>query len=570
MKKQIIYILGCIMTYSSVSFAQSDKVKFGAISRGISQQSTLTSEDTLNPNRNSSGEAVVDLRVNMNPNRKTEIGTVIRMESALGGFYGAGADISLRQLYVKGTLYDVVSYELGDIYLKLSPYTLYNYEAEGGVNEATVFSQLRNDLSYYDNFNIGNSWWSQGGHINFGFDLDSLFADGITIDLFTTRLQAPSTMRFMSGGKVSLFKRDGYIINANAIQVFDAQRVNPAQEALQNSVGSIELGYTLNLGENALQLTSEFGASNYKTLAPLESEENYVSPSDKKGEFITGRAMLELMDKKLKVGGRYLFNGAEYYAVGAQSKRVDFSENPELFLNVANNVLMARRLSLYDLVADKNIYNPTINGTLMNYDPRYGNALPYGWATPNRTGFVLEVAYTDSANVFSADLEGGLLSDVAGLSTSEKRSFTHIKASSSLEVGKLVGFKKQLKIYGGALYNKTTRGGLGSIDLTSTQIDLGLDIEVFKKLFLVSGVKMLTVKGNEYRYDLSSYNNYGIPTPYPDFDEVQLVVGSGFRYEFSENVYLSAKYFTVDLENKTTTNADYAFNQFMLFFSLKM
>lgn len=570
MKKKLIYILGCTLGLSIASFGQSDKVKFGAISRGVVQESTLSEGDTLNPNRLSEGHALVDLRMNINPNKKTEIGTVVRMQSELGGFFGAGADLELRQLFVKGTLYDVVSYELGDIYLQMSPYTLYNNDGEGAVNEATVFKQYRTDVSNYDNFNIGNTWWSQGGHINFGLEFDSTIVDGIGFDLFTTRVQAPNTMRFMSGGKVSAFKKKGYLINANFIQLFDAKKVNPTQESLQNGVASLEGSYTMGLNSNTLVFSGEFGASQYKVLAPIEAAENYIVPEDKTGQFFTARAGFETDDNGVKVGARYLMNGSEFYSPGAQSKRINYGTNPLLFQNVANDPFNSRSLHLYDLMADRDIYNPGISGTLMAYDPRFGNALPYGLATPNRTGVIVDAAYTDSLKVVDVNLEFGLLSDVSGVGTTEKRSFTHVKAQADFYLNKILSMKKQIKIYGGTLFNKTTRGGtVSEIDLTSLQIDAGLDVEIFSKLYWVSGVKQMSANGNEFLFDLSDHNQYGLPTFY-NVDVTELMFATGLRYQFSDNMYLSVKNFTVDAANNADSTTDYSFNQWMLFFSLKL
>ena len=82
---------------------------------------------------------------------------------------------------------------------------MFNNDAEGNVNEASIFAKIRNDYSQYDNFNIGNTWWSQGGHVDFGVILDSANSRGINFDVFSTRVKAPTTMRFLNGARVSLF-----------------------------------------------------------------------------------------------------------------------------------------------------------------------------------------------------------------------------------------------------------------------------------------------------------------------------------------------------------------------------
>lgn len=556
-----------ILIYATSTYAQKDLVKFGAISRGVVQESVLGEADTTNPNRQNTGETVVDLRVNINPNRKTEIGAVIRMQSDLGGFYGAGSALSLRQLYVKGLLYDVVSYELGDIYLEMSPYTLYNTEGELQKNEAKIFNQLRTDYAEYDNFNIGNTWWSQGGHINGGLKFDSLGSKGAQFDLLSTRIVAANTMRFLTGGRAAFYNKDKYSLRLNAVRVFDAERVTPDAESLQNMVNSLEWNYYLT---KDISLFGEAGFSNYKVNAPYNFEGDYLVPEDKNGEFINAGAQYKLLDGRLTSRLKYLQNSANFYSVGAQSKRLDFTASPELFLSVANNPFTNRALNMYDLLANQNMYNSEISGTLMNYNPMYGNVLPYGEATPNRKGLLFNTNYADSASIIKAGLDLALLSDVTGVGTSEKRSFSRINFNASLDVAQLIEFKRDFVI-GGALNTESTtrKGDASSIDLKSTSVDVNLEFELFKRLYVLGGLKTISAEGNEFIYDLSDRNQYTLPSDYL-VNINQTLTGIGVRYQFSDNMYLSIKNFNIDVDDRDVSDNSYAFNQWMLFFSLKL
>ena len=558
-------IIGVAFSFT-ISLAQSDLVKFGAISRGVLQESTLDEADTTNPNRNSGGQTVVDLRMNINPNRKTEIGSVIRLQSELGGYFGAGSEIALRQLYVKGLLYDVVSYELGDIYLELSPYTLFNSDGELSQNEAKIFNQLRTDFSEYDNFNIGNSWWTQGGHVNFGFEFDSTESKGVQFDVFSSRIRAASTMRFMSGGRVSLLNKDKYNVKANVVSVFDAKRVTPLEESVQNTVASLEWAYHIS---KTISFVGESGMSNYSVAAPYDFVGEYLVPDDRNGEFINTGLKLKFLDGRIKSSAKYLRNSANFYSAGAQSKRLNFMGAPELFLNVANNPFQNRQLNIYDLIGNRNIYNAEISNTLMAYNPLYGNVLPYGEATPNRTGLLLDVVYSDST-LLKAGFDFALLSDVTGVGTDNKRSFMRFNAFASVDVAKLLAYKKDFTVGGSFTTENTSRdGSISAIDLKSNSINTNLEFEVFNKLYVLGGIKILAGSGNEFLYDLSDQNTYAIPASYT-VNVNQLVTGVGARYQFSEKMYLSIKNFNVNVEDKQDDALSYAFNQWMLFFSLKL
>lgn len=569
MRNKIIYISSLFLATSLVTYGQEDKVKFGAISRGLIQESTLQN-DTVNPYKENTSNALVDLRVNINPNRKTEIGTVIRFKGDLGGFYGAGAKIELRQLFLKGTIYDKVKYEFGDIYLELSPYTLYNSGAEGHVNEASVFSKIRNDYSQYDNFNIGNTWWSQGGHVDFGLFLDSSNTKGINFDVFSTRVKAPTTMRFLNGARVSLFEQKVSKLNLNLVQLADALSVNPLQEGIKNNVATLEGEYILPLSKLSLTFSGELGASNYEVLKPLESAANYITPEKKEGSFVTLKANAGVLENRFNFGVRYLRNSVDFLSAGAQSKRINYLASPSVFQNVANDPYNARSIQLYDMLAAPSIYNPQISNTLMAYNPKFGNALPYGMATPNRTGVLINASYTDSAKVLNLKMDLGLLSDLTGVGTAELRKFTHLRYEGDLFINKLLGLDKTLKFTTGVLYNNTTRSGnVAAVDLQSTLVDAGLDAEIFSNFYLLLGYKHLSAKGNEFIYDLSSNNEYGIPAFYT-VDDQDSMLALGARYNFTDNMYLTINHTGVNSSNKLASDKSYTFNQWMLLFSLKM
>lgn len=563
--KIFIGIAGLLLCFTN-AVAQNDFVKFGAVSRGVLQESTLDDSDTTNPNKDNGGQTMVDLRININPNKKTEIGTVIRMQSELGGYFGAGSEVSLRQLYVKGLLYDVVSYELGDIYLEMTPYTLFNSDGDLSQSEALVFGQLRSDFTEYDNFNIGNSWWTQGGHVNFGLQFDSLAASGAQFDVFTSRITAPTTMRFMSGGRATFFSKNKYDASLNVVSTYDARRVNPLEESLSNSVATLSFNVFLN--EN-ISVFGETGLSNYSITKPYDFEGEYIVPEDREGEFIKLGVKASLMDK-LGIRLKYLRNSANFYSIGAQTKRLDFTASPELFLNVANDPFNNRALNIYDVVANRSMYNPVLSGTLMAYDPMYGNVLPYGEATPNRQGPVLNATFADSDSLFQVGAEGMLLTDVTGVGTEEKTSFTKANVFAEVNVGDIVSIKKEIKIHGAYNVEKTTRDGqLSGIDLSTSSLDVGLEAEVFKNFYLLGGVKTLSGKGNELLYDLSNDNIYAIPTDY-ELDQNQTLLGVGAKYRFSEKMYLSVKNLNMDVKNNLDTDLSYSFNQWILFFSLKL
>ena len=141
MKKALSVITICLAVLSSYTTvkAQGDNIKFGAYGRALQQTNRLDKKDTLNIDNTSGGQVLMDLGIKINPDKKTEIQSILRLKSNLGGFYGAGNVAELRQLYVKGIIANFASYQVGDIYLKMTPYTMFNNYSELSVSEAAVF-----------------------------------------------------------------------------------------------------------------------------------------------------------------------------------------------------------------------------------------------------------------------------------------------------------------------------------------------------------------------------------------------------------------------------------------------
>ena len=51
--------------------------------------------------------------------------------------------------------------------------------------------------------------------------------------------------------------------------------------------------------------------------------------------------------------------------------------------------LLSRPPSIFDLVSDEQLYNQDLSSILMGFNPIYSNILPYGDATPNRSGIYM-------------------------------------------------------------------------------------------------------------------------------------------------------------------------------------
>ena len=84
----------------------------------------------VNPSRISSGWNLFDLNPHVNPVQGVEVFAQIRVLNEFGGFFGQGTQVDVRQLRVSGVLQNKVKFNLGDVYLNQSEFTLHADEGE--------------------------------------------------------------------------------------------------------------------------------------------------------------------------------------------------------------------------------------------------------------------------------------------------------------------------------------------------------------------------------------------------------------------------------------------------------
>ena len=74
----------------------------------------------------------------------------LRVRNELGGFFGTGTSVDVRQLTLRGTIYDKIRYQVGDMFLRQTRFTLFNSPSDAEVFSAG-FKPYR-DVIDYENF----------------------------------------------------------------------------------------------------------------------------------------------------------------------------------------------------------------------------------------------------------------------------------------------------------------------------------------------------------------------------------------------------------------------------------
>ena len=78
----------------------------------------------------SAGWNLLDLNPHVNPTPNVEVFAQVRVLNEFGGFFGQGTQVDVRQLRVSGVLNGKVRFNVGDIYLNQSQYTLHADDGE--------------------------------------------------------------------------------------------------------------------------------------------------------------------------------------------------------------------------------------------------------------------------------------------------------------------------------------------------------------------------------------------------------------------------------------------------------
>jgi len=452
---------------------------------------------------------------------------------------------------------------------------MYNSGSELSISEATVFKDLRNDYVYYENRNKGNSWWQQGAHTNFAIGTKSRYLEKIKFDGFFVRnrtadffTQTPST--FHAGGRVMFVQSSRFNLGANYLNLYDAGATHLSKFSTRNPVHSYETEVIVLDNDNlGLNINGELGFSQ------LNFVKDTMAPKHVNGNFWDAGVTAKVKPANLKVKLSYSYVSPRFYSSAAQTKRINYLNTPSIFPVYGNDPFnpINRNITAFDIVRDPTIYNVGITPLLMAYNPSYGNAQPYGKATPNRMGTTLDLNYTDSLQILSVDASGSYLKEVQGIDVTNKtRSFMIASLAANLNINKLINFKKKILLHGGMKFEHTGRSGDSTlnINLTNQIYDGGFEIEALKKLDLLVGIKAVNSKGSENVVIRDQYNEiigYNT-TSFRNMNFQQLMLGYGAKYRFSTATYITVQYHTFNLTDKSVPARTFNMNQFYILFNM--
>ena len=567
MRKIVITI--SIVLCCCLAYGQSQKFQVNGAARTyiFANQLSIDQElDSITPRNANYGHSLLDLGFSIFPNKQAEVIGVFRIRNELGGFWGGGVSFNVRQLTLKGVAGNKVRYEIGDIDLSVSPYTLHNNQEEGAINENRIFS-IRRDVVHYDLFYQDNSWRMQGAKTSFSL-LFNRFVQKVNVHGFLTR-QNPSNMldeaeRLLGGFAVKIIKNKKLDLSLNTVNMFDlGNTISIDHSRYSNSANTMMLNYLINKKEKSrsrIALESGFSESSYFQALTPESKTNI-------GDwFYDVSYKYKLLQHDLSIG--YKDIGSDYRAPGAQTKRLNFSRSPSLYQQISNEFL-PRAASPFDFISGNTQNSYKIDPLLMFFNPVYGNTSPYGIATPNRRGVYIDYKNNGEKLFKKSFCRLNVLGESRGNGTNAKRNFMQLSTGTDFYINEWIKMAKILKLNIGWQYEITSRDGsdFEQINLTSNLWDAGISYQIVKDLFFLVGLKSWSARGNEFIQSRDDYNRI------IDFESIQINAlesswASGLQYNFSDKNALSVLYQGYSLENRLEGSINYGISQFNILFNL--
>ena len=208
-----------------VANAQSPDFSLNGLGRSIISNNSLSGSivdaDEGAQTKDVSGYNLFDLQSNLDLDSTFNAKAIFRTRSPFGTSFGSLTNFEFRQFSMGGNV-NGFKYQIGDIRVQLSPFTVFNSDLVGTGFESDLFSQ-RKEILEYENFNDGNTWLLQGTSGQYGWNIGE--NSGLGIYAFTTRTNSSNELnnsdRLLSGGRLEFQYNENCKFGFNEVSLYD-------------------------------------------------------------------------------------------------------------------------------------------------------------------------------------------------------------------------------------------------------------------------------------------------------------------------------------------------------------
>lgn len=573
MNKRFFVLIPLLSAFSTL-FAQ--KVEFFGTGRAVVTNTEINeaendSTKVLETPKSTGGYTMMDLGFDISRGETLRANAIFRVRNGFGSFDGDDVSFAFRQMRLEGLIGKIVKYEIGDIDMALTPYTIHNFNPLFDTYESELFSVKRDVVNYENFYTDDNTWRMQGVNtfttLKFKKGIETLGIRAFGNRVLPANATLGQTDRFFYGAALKANQGKYAEVGVNYVGMSDiAGTLTNTDVSYSNTVMTATVVGKYDIDEKlAFRLESEFGNSNYShSIKSAETDTSYTDG------FYDVNVSAKYIPLGLKLKAGYRSVGANFISPGAQTRRYSNAGTVNPY-PTANGV--DRVQTPFDRLSQE--YGLTNNGlspTLMGFIPGYNNATPYGLATSNRKGLTVALSAEDKKERFMADVKFQSLEEVTAVNTTEARKFTVISAGAKINVNRFMQWRKQITVQGSYASEGTKRSDL-VIDLKSSTIDAGLDIECLTRLHILAGYKTFTATGNEWFQGRNELNLYeeGADVNSLKYDFKQGITAAGLKYDFSNRAFFVAQVQMIGTEDKSTVEVDnrYDMTQFYFNYTLK-
>ncbi len=476
--------------------AQYPSFELGGLARGVADVGFLNPEDTVAQDVSMDSHALYDLALRGSITSKSEVYMELRLGTNLALFDTSASYAQVRRVVLSGALVDNWSYEIGDVDVAWTPFTIWNSPSEGAVKESALFAQWR-ELQNYENFSETEAWRLRGAKFRGDWKRDN--GAKLQSSSFVSRVQAsdevfrPDVM-FAGSEFEWMHKRASVAIRAQDFATLGSTVIAGKSSHVAGLSG--EASWT---GDD-WTLRGEAGGSLATRLVGAQAQ----STSDVRGGYWHLSGAFKFKDNWMaRVSARSVSD--TYISPGSQTKRILFDQSPQAFPQL-NNGQWDRSLTQGDLLTARTMsqqgrpWNRVMRRGLMSFDPRYGTATPYGLATPNRRSLSAELEQGGEEDPWSIHARLSFLQDLTPEGSPDRRHYWNSHLSGHADLAKWWGGSRPLRLQGGwkrQLVNRTA-ALLDPVDLAVNVLDVGLDWSVAETVTLRYGVKRIDAQGLDY------------------------------------------------------------------------
>ena len=526
-------------------------------------EGTIKDIDTVSTRSNGGGSTVLDLGFHFTPVDDIEIFSEIRLKNDFGGMWGNKSVVELRRLSAKGIVNNKIAFSIGDIYLKQTKFTLYNYEQELSQYEPSVFKFYR-DYVNYENYYQSNYHRLQGLQTNFSYNMYN-FIEQLDFDAFTARIRGVEWLGkpelLMLGGSAIVRLSNKINLGSHYVNTFEVLSSSNGTVAYYNPVLNTQISYSGSVNDNPYKMLLEGGFSKRgwdgDSLAP-----------EVKGNFMQASLHSKRINGELDLGFRYV--DSDFRSMGAQTRRIQYNNSTTTYPYYSNNYTQ-RKVSLLDVMSDPNVYNQNLSTSLMSYNPMYSSVSPYGDATPNRIGFTAKISNMNITDFFSANIQTQYFTEVIGQGTTQKRMLNKSALQSMLLLNKLLSTKKSLILEGSMNLETVNRAGedFEKIDFTSILYSGSISYELIKNFKIIAGAKVFYAEGNEFIADRDKYDQINDYSNHI-YDSKETILIAGLQHHFTEDIYFTMQYNQFNVLDKTNTYDEFSLGRLIFMFNMNL